>query len=284
MTLHIRVVTRNHVVNVCDRLVTVTDGSEDEMYKHCVLITEDARVIFSVAGFAGIKGQETTVDWLLHEMLTTCQNGHHGINQHLDDIWKHAQEYIDKFRARGILWKNLKLGILASGWVGSEQFSFVIDNGLERWWTWASEARTSFKARTRNFAEYGLPAGCAIGYLGHERYALKQRRLRQLLAFYARKEEIEKVVRIAVEIIRSVAKEGGRVGVDCDAIRISRDDPGIQVFTYRSSEMYDDVFPDCVVSSSQKCFVSRGLKDIEWETVNGRQVKWLKRSAGKNHH
>ena len=283
MTLHILVITPNHVVSVSDRLVTVSDGSVDEMYKHFTLVTDDARVIFSIVGFAGIKGQETTIDWLLHEILTTCRNGYHGIEQHLQDVRKHAQGYINRFRARGIPWENLQLGIMASGWVRSEQFNVVIDNGLERWWTWASKARPSFKTRIRNYVEYGLPAGCAIGYFGHERNALKQRRLRQLMTFYARKEEIKKVVRIAVEIIRSVAKQGGRVGVDCDAIRISRGDPGIQIFTYRGNKIYDDDFPDFVVSTSQKCFVSRGLKDIEWENVNGRRVKWVKRSAGKNH-
>ncbi len=261
MTLHILTVMPNHVVVVSDRLISSSGQEVDsDRYKHFLLLTDDARAIVSFAGFAGIVGEKNTIDWLIDEVLATCKQGHHNIDQHLDDIWKHAQEYIDKFIKRGIEWKNLRLAIMVSGWVDTQQFNCLIDNCLDKYWTWSEEARNSFKARIRNYAEYGLKDGCAIGILGNERLALKQRALCRKLEIVARKEKIEEVIMTAVEMIRAVAPTSkGAVGLNCSSIRISRDDPGIQAHNYRNTTRYD-VMPDCIVSRSG---ISTTIRDIK---------------------
>ena len=206
MTLHILTIMPNHVVIVSDRLIST--GNEQEIdsdrYKHFVLLTDDARAIVSFAGFAGIEGEKTTIDWLVNEILATCKQGHHSIDQHLTDIWKHAQEHIEEFRKRRIGWEHLRLVIMVSGWVGTEQFNCVIDNCLDKYWTWSQEARSSFKARIRNYAKYGLKDGCAIGFLCNERLAKKQRALGRKLEIVARRKEIEKVITTAVEMIDEI--------------------------------------------------------------------------------
>lgn len=267
MTLHVLTIMPNHVVIVSDRLVTAGNGQEidSDRYKHFVLLTDDARAIVSFAGFAGVPGEKTTIDWLVEVILATCRQGHHSIDQHLTDIWKHAQEYVEGFRKRGNDWKQLRLVIMVSGWVGPEQFNCVIDNCLDRYWTWSEEACSSFKTRIRNYAEYGLKDGCAIGFLCNERLALKQRGLQRKLAIVARREEIEKVVTTAIEMIRAVAPASkGTVGLNCSSIRISRDDPGIQAYDYRDITAYD-VLPDCVISQSGKCAAIRDFKGFHDE-------------------
>lgn len=277
MTLHILNIMPNHIVIVSDRLISTGSGQEidSDRYKHFVLLTDDARAIVSFAGFAGIEGEKTTIDWLVDEILATCRQGHHSIDQHLDDIWKHAQEYIDEFRKRRIDWKHLRLVIMVSGWVGLEQFNCVIDNCLDKYWTWSEEARNSFKARIRNYAEYGLKDGCAIGILGNERLALKQRALGRKLEIVARREEIEKVITTAVEMIRAVAPTSkGAVGLNCSSIRISRDDPGIQAYDYRDVSTYD-VLPDCVISKSGICTATRNFKGFHDENHRPKPVAKL---------
>lgn len=273
MTLHILTIMPNHVVLVSDRLVTTGNGHEvdSDRYKHFVLLTEDAKAIVSFAGFAGLLGENTTIDWLVEEILATCRQGHHSINQHLDDIWKHAQEYIEGFRKRGLSWQDLRLVIMVSGWVGPEQFNCVIDNCLDRYWVWHPKARDSFKARIRNYAEYGLKDGYAVGYLANERPALRQRGLRRKLTIVARREEVEKVISTAIDIIRAVAtgSESRGVGLNCSAIRISRDDPGIQAYDYRDITAYD-VLPDCIISQSGRCTTTRNFKGFRDEK------HWLK--------
>lgn len=261
MTLHILTVMPNHVVVVSDRLISSSGQEVDsDRYKHFVLLTDDARAIVSFAGFAGIVGEKNTIDWLVDEILATCKQGHHNISKHLDDIWKHAQEYIGEFIKRGIERKDLKLAIMVSGWVDGEQFNCVIDNCLEKEWKWADEARTSFKARIRNYAEYGLEDGCAIGFLCNEQLALKQRSLLDELEVVARREEIEKVITTAVGIIRAAAPASkGTIGLNCSSIRITRDDPGIQAHDYRDITTYD-VMPDCIVSKSG---ISTTIRDIK---------------------
>ena len=72
MTLHIVTITPNHVICVSDRLIFTPAGYrevDNDRYKHFLLLTDDARVIITFAGFAGILGpdeqlRETTIDWL----------------------------------------------------------------------------------------------------------------------------------------------------------------------------------------------------------------------------
>lgn len=269
MTLHITTITPNHVVSVSDRLIATSAGYrelDNDRYKHLLLLTDDARVIVTFAGFAGILEpdnhlKETTIDWLTQVIQNTSREGHHGIEQHITDIWRHTQDYINRLRRRGISSTDLGLAILISGWVGSEQFNCVIDNCLEKAWTWSSEARTSFKARVRNYGQARFEDGSYVAFLGNERLGMKQRALRKVLTLNALNDGPKKIFDTSVKIIRAAAAQSkGRIGVNCSGIRISRDDPGIEAYDDRDTEIYDTIMPNCIVSQSRISFSTTNLK------------------------
>ena len=269
MTLHITTITPNHVVSVSDRLIATSAGYrelDNDRYKHLLLVTDDAKVVISFAGFAGILGsdnnlKETTIDWLTQEIQHTSGEGHHRINEHLTDIRDHAQDYINSLSSNRIPPTDLRLAILASGWVGPEQFNCVIDNCLEKAWTWSSEARTSFKTRIRNYGKAKFEDGSYTAFLGNERLGMKQRALRKLLTLNALEEEPKKIFDTSVKIIRAAATQSkGSIGVNCSGIRISRDDPGIEAYDDRNTELYDVVMPNCIVSKSRMSFATTHLK------------------------
>ena len=269
MTLHITTITPNHVVTVSDRLIVTSAGYrelDNDRYKHLLLLTDDARVVITFAGFAGILGpdnhlKDTTIDWLTRVVQNTSREGHHGIEQHLTDIRDHAQAHIHKLRRHGIPLTDLRLAILTSGWVGCEQFNCVIDNCLEKAWMWSSEARTSFKARVRNYGKVRFEDGSYIAFLGNERLGMKQRALRKLLRLNALDEEPRNIFDTSVEIIRAAAAHSkGTIGVNCSGIRISRGDPGIEVYDERNTEIYDTIMPNCIFSRSKMSFSTMNLK------------------------
>lgn len=277
MTLHIVTVTPNHVVSVSDRLIATSAGYrelDNDSYKHLLLITDDARVIISFAGFAGILGsdnnlKETTIDWLTHVIQQTSGEGHHRIDQHLTDIRDRAKDYIHSLRNSGIPPTDLCLTILASGWVGPEQFNCVIDNCLEKAWRWSSEARPSFKTRVRNYAKAKFEDGSYVAFLGNERLGMKQRALRKLLALNALDEEPKKIFDTSVKIIRAAAAQSkGSIGVNCSGIRISRSDPGIEAYDDRNTEIYDMVMPNFIISKSR---ISSSITNVKGRNVKS---KW----------
>lgn len=269
MTLHIVTITPNHVVVVSDRLIATSAGYrelDNDRYKHLLLITDDARVIISFAGFAGILGsgnnlRETTIDWLTQVIQHTSREGRHRIDQHLTDIRDRAKDYINSLRNSRIPPSDLRLAILASGWVGSEQFNCVIDNCLEKAWRWSSEAHLSFKTRVRNYAKANFKDGSYVAFLGNERLGMKQRALRKLLALNARNQEPKEVFNTSVKIIRAAAAQSnGSIGVNCSGIRISRSSPGIEVYDDRNTETYDLVMPNSIVSKSVMSSAITNLK------------------------
>ena len=86
MTLHIRTITPNHVVYVSDRLIhTPTSYIElaNDRYKHLILICDDARVVTSFAGIAGVivpskdaasELANGTIDWITEVFQETSPN------------------------------------------------------------------------------------------------------------------------------------------------------------------------------------------------------------------
>jgi len=253
MTLHITTITRNHIVRVSDRLIATSVGYrelDDDRYKHLLLLTDDARVIITFAGFAGILGpdeqlKETTIDWLTQVVRDTSREGYRGIEQHIAGIFNHAQDYINGLRRRRIPLADLRLAILISGWVGSEQFNYVIENCLEKAWTWSSQARASFTARVRNYGKAKFEDGSYVAFLGNERLAMKRRALHRLLTLSALREDAKEIFDASVKIIRAAAAQSkGNIGENCSGIRISRGDPGIEVYDDSNTEIYDTIMPN----------------------------------------
>jgi len=137
----------------------------------------------------------------------------------------------------------------------------VIDNCLEKAWTWSSEARTSFTVRVRKYGKAKFEDGSYVGFLGDERLGMKQRALLRLLELNARNEDPKKIFDTCVKIIQAAAAQSkGTVGINCSGIRISRDDPGIEAHDDRDNQIYDVIMPNCIVSKSRLSFSSTNFK------------------------
>ena len=284
MTLHITTITPNHVISVSDRLVATSGGYielDNDRYKHLILKTDDARVIVTFAGFAGIPASDgtlgkTTIDRLTRIIQNTSSKGYHLIGEHIKDIFNSVSRRINKLKKLkkcGISAKDLRLAIVISGWIGQEQFNYVIDNCLEKAWTWSGKARDSFKARYRNYGKAKFKDGSYIVFLGNERLGLKQRALRRCLELYARNEEPEKIFGASVKIIRAASSQSkGTIGMNCSGVRISRNDPGIQIFNDRSDKLYYDVVMPNIITSTSK--ISCSVTDMKGKkTKPKKQIK-----------
>ena len=221
MTLHINIITPNHVINVSDRLISTPTGYKEfdnDRYKHMVLITDDAKAVISFAGFAGLSdtgGQlkESMIDWLTKVIQETSAKGHHGMAKHLDDIWSHAQEYMNKLRSR-MQPKYLRLAVLVSGWDGAEQFNYVIDNCLETNLDWTNEARPIFQQRFKKYGDAKFEDGSYILFLGDAQLARRQTTLIEQLELDARSEQPRKIFDTSVKVIRAAAAESNDRAVD----------------------------------------------------------------------
>ena len=145
MTLHIITITPKHIINVSDRLISTASGSkrelDNDLYKHLILITNDAVMTISFAGFAGLDySPNQTMDWLTEVINKTSSNGFHSIEKHLSNIAIAANKYIVQFKTQRIQAEALRLAVYAVGWVGTKeygevQYSCVIDNCIDKWWT-----------------------------------------------------------------------------------------------------------------------------------------------------
>ena len=276
MTLHITTITPNHVVIVSDRLVVTTGGYrelDNDRYKHLVLITDDARAVITYAGFAGILGQDnqlgkTTIDWLTDTICNTSHEGYHTIQKHMDDIRDHAQEYVDGLRAQGISLETLRLAVAAWGWIGGEQFGYVIDNCIDKWWTWADKARPCFRMRAKTYGNDRFRDGSHTAVLCNERLAMRQRALFRLLEIKARSEQPKEIFNVSVSIIRAAAaapESIESIGNNCSGVRISRNDPGIEEYDDRIGKNYI-VMSNFIVSQSKMSFYTgnfRGYSGVE---------------------
>lgn len=261
MTLHINTITPNHIISVSDRLLSTSTGyieDSNDRYKHLILITDDARVIVTFSGFAGIIGkngalEESTIDWLTNVIMNTAHDGHHKLwEDHIKDIKNDAEKRIEKLRARKISLSKLQLAIFIAGDYKGDLFGFIIDNSIEKYWTWAKGARISFRTAYKNYSMEKFEDGCYIAFLGNERLAMKQRVLLRLLKRYACNEDIKNIFQTSVNIIRAVSKiSEGSVGWNCSGVRITRNNPGIEAFDDRDTKKYSMVMPNCISSTSK---------------------------------
>lgn len=270
MTLHINTITPNHIISVSDRLLSTPKGYFDDLsdrYKHFILITDDSRMIVTFSGFAGTIGKngvlkESTIDWLTNVILNTAKNGHHNLVDHLKDIQIDAEKRIERFHTQNnVPLSNLHLAIFIAGEYRGNQIGFIIENCIEKYWTWAKDARTSFRMAHKNYDVERSEDGYHIAFLGHERLAMKQRVLLRELEKSASEEDNKKIVETSVNIIRAVSKiSKGFVGWDCSGVRITRNDPGIEAFDDRDTGTYSFIMPNMVRSTSKFSGAVRNLK------------------------
>lgn len=264
MTLHITTITPYHIITVSDRLIATASESkigyrdlDNDLYKHLILITDDARMTISFAGFAGLKSSPNqTIEWLTEVISNTSRDGFHTIEKHLSNIAIAANDYIVQYKKKRVPAAALRLAIYACGWVGTKeygevQYCCVIDNYIDKWWTWTPKARSKFTMRVKHYGNAKFEDGSYIAFLGNDRLGLKQRALLKVLESYARKEDPQKIFESSVSVIRAAASmSNGSIGYNCSGIRNSKGDQGIQAFDSRETAEYDTIMPNTIISTS----------------------------------
>jgi hypothetical protein len=272
MTLHIRTITPNHVIYVSDRMVHTPTGYielANDRYKHLILICNNARVVTSFAGIAGVivpsrkaasELKYGTIDWIT-EVFQETSKKHHRIEQHLNDLRDQVQDHIDCLRNQyNLRPDSVKLAIQISGWILDIQFDCVIDNYLDTFWR-AGPTRSSFTTRHKTYEDEKFEDGSKISIIGKEYLEGKLDHLCEQLLKVARHEDPKGIFETSVEIIRAAAPDSnGCVGYNCSGVRISRNDPGIQVFDDRDESVWDTVMPNTVLSTSRISASTRNMR------------------------
>jgi hypothetical protein len=272
MTLHVNTITPNHIISISDRLLSTPNGGfedSDDRYKYLILMTDDARVVITFSGIAGIVEngtfKDSTIDWLTNVINNTAHDKRHRLwEDHIKDIKNDAEKRIEKLHTQyKIPLSKLQLAIFIAGEYKGDFLGFIIENSIEKYWTWAKVPRPSFRLAYKNYSMEKFEDGCYIAFLGHERLAMKQRVLRRLLDKHARNEDVKKIIQTSVKIIRAVSKiSKGAVGWNCSGVRITRNDPGIECFAYRDTNKYDMVMPNCIRSTSKISFSVTNIKGL----------------------
>jgi hypothetical protein len=261
MTLHITTITPNHIISVSDRLNSTSSiaGSkyreiDNDLYKHVVLLNKSARMTICYAGHAGLTtAPRQTLDWLTRA-VSDGNTRHLPIDELLAHVTIAANDYIAQFVKQGIPVDALRLVIFATGWVGTKeygdvQYNGVIDNCIDKYWTWAPKARPKFTMRYKHFGNFKFKDGFTIAYLGNDRLGLKQRALIRVLEKYAKEENPRKIFESSVNIIRAAAAvSDGTIGYNCSGTRNSRDDPGMEVFDSRNNVKHG-VMPNTIFTA-----------------------------------
>ncbi len=270
MTLHINTITPTHIISVSDRQISTSRGMlelADDRYKHLLLMTDDGAAIISFAGFAGTitadgQFERSTIDWLTELCSETSRSGKHTIDAHLTDIRDQSKQYIDEFRKKGIKPELLRLAIVALGLCNNQQFTCVIDNCLENYWLWSEKAKETFTTRIRNHSEKDkFRDGYITQVLGDERLALKQRSFLKLLGIYARNNNPRKIFGTSVRIIRAAATlSNGTIGTNCSGIRMTKNEPGIEVYNDRRTDAWELVMPNSITSRTSMSVMVADIK------------------------
>jgi hypothetical protein len=201
----------------------------------------------------------------------TSHGGFHTFEKHLSNIAIVANDYIAQFKKQGVQADALRLAIFACGWVGTKeygevQYSCVIDNCLDKWWTWTSKARSKFTMRVKHFGGAKFEDGCYIAFLGNDRFGLRQRVQLRILESYAREENPKKIFESSVNVIRAAALiSNGSIGYNCSGVRNSKGDPAIESFDDRDTTEYDIVMPNVIKSTSK---ISGFVANIKGKTNN----------------
>lgn len=261
--MHILTITPNHVITVSDRLLYTPSGFielGDDRYKHLIPICDNARVVTSFAGIAGIvlpsvKGESIvkheTIAWITEVFQETSKNAH-GIDDHLNDLRDKVQQHIDNLKSKYSLQSDtVKLAIQISGWVGNSQFNCIIDNYLDTYYR-SSSTRPQFKTRHKIYANEISNDRTNIFVIGREYLKEKNVDLCIDLEEISKQENPKEIFRSSVKIIRAAAIDNdGRVGMNCSGVRISRNDPGIEAFDDRNQSVWDVVMPNIIFSTSK---------------------------------
>ena len=272
MTMHILTITPNHVITVSDRLLYTPSGYielGDDRYKHLILICDNARVVTSFVGIAGIvfpsrKGESIvkheTIEWITEVFQETSKKAH-GIDDHLNDLRGQVQPHIDNLKRKyNLQYDTVKLAIQISGWVGNSQFNCIIDNYLDTYCC-SSSTRPQFKTRHKVYGNEISNGRSNIFVIGREYLNEKNADLFVELVEISKQENPKEIFQSSVKIIRAAAIDSdGRVGMNCSVVRISRNDRWIEAFDYRDQSVWDVVMPNRILSTSKISETSSNMR------------------------
>jgi hypothetical protein len=271
MTLHVTTITPSQVISVCDRLLyTPARYIElgDDRYKHFVLICDDAKAAVSFAGFAGIVSRtldgrdlliDDTLDWLT-DIAVEGSKSFHDIDSHINQFRDSAQLHLDDLQRKYQLSaKDRQLAIQVCGWKHHTQFNCVIHNYMDRHCN-PVPTRRSFTTHIRTYENERFDEGSSIFLLGQRAIALQDKDACARLNDAAATNDPKAVFDSSVALIRAAAlKSPSSVGTKCSGLRLTRGDPGIQVFDDRPGAAWDTVMPNVVNSTST---ISVAVRDM----------------------
>ena len=274
MTLHVTTITPTHVITVCDRLL-YTPGRyielPDDRYKHFVLICDDAKVAVSFAGLAGIVNADSggsdqivngTLDWLT-DLATETSRSFHDIDSHLNRFRDCAQPHIEELRDRyGLTLNDMQLAIQICGWKFHTQFNCVIHNCLNRNGD-AVDTKESFTAWIKTYDDEPFDGGSYVSFLGQRAVAVSDTATCDSLNETAALGNPKAIFDSSVALVRAAAdKSPATIGTNCSGLRLTRDDPSIQVFDDRPCTIWDTVMPNIVKSTSGISATVKNMRGI----------------------
>jgi len=272
MTLHVTTITPSHVVSVCDRLL-YTPGRYielgDDTYKHFILICDDAKAAVSFAGFAGIISRtpdgrdiliEDTLDWLT-DLATQGSKSFHDLDSHLNQFRDSAQPHLDELQRKYTLSaEDRRLAIQICGWKYHTQFNCVIHNYMDHHCN-VVETRDSFTTHIKTYEDEPFDDGSCIFFLGQRAIAIHDTTSCAHLNDVAATNDAKAIFDSSVALVRAAAvKSPSSIGTNCSGLRLTRDDPGIQVFDDRPGALWDTVMPNVVKSTSTMSAVVRNMR------------------------
>lgn len=250
MTLHVITITPNHIITVCDKLVSSPSYSgrdyievDNDTDKQFSFITDDARMTIAFAGFAGPRNKpKLTMEWLLSVIHNSSRSGIHTIEQHLNNICIAANGFISQFRQQGYPDEALRLTILATGWIATLengkyrecQLHHVIENCLDGNHFWASKARPKFVQRFKFYNQAKFENGYYRIFLGNDHLGINQKAQLRVLTKFSKENNPKMIFRCSVDVIRSAANASrGTIGYNCIGIRNTKDDGGLECYGSR---------------------------------------------------
>ena len=273
MTLHVVTITPNHIISVSDRLISRLSDSgtefveiDNDMDKQFILVTDEARMTISYAGFAGTsKSPKSTIKWLIDVIQNTSMRGIHNTKQHLGIIGDAVNKYISQFRGQGYPDEVLRLAIFASGWLNTKEYgeltyNYVIDNCLDPHHVWATKARPQFIHRHKLYVNEKFKEGFLTIFLGDDRLGQQQRSLLRVLEKYSEEDNPKMIFNSSVDLIRSAASASkGNIGYNCIGIRNSKGDNGLESYDSRTDSKPGGM-PDFIKSTTA---LSMSLTDFK---------------------
>jgi hypothetical protein len=115
----------------------------------------------------------------------------------------------------------------------------------------AGHARPTFTTRFKTYENEKFEDGSYVFIIGQEYLADTLEDSCKRLTNGARNGNPREIFITSVEVIRTAAKNSTSVGNNCSGVKITFNDPGIQVFNARDESIWETVMPNIIYSTSK---------------------------------